>query len=179
MTREKWGVETAHGGDLMRSRLEARWATLIDTLGVRYEYEPKAIQTPVGGYLPDFYLVDFDLWVEIKPLQPDPGERQKLAALAKAVGRSAVLLSGFPVESSGGDDSCQWGGLGVVIATPDGHEAYLSVSEVLGHLDADRRQMAVSALDAASQIASSRGVWRQARRLVADVTVATSGVTVD
>lgn len=67
-------VETYHAGHLFRSRLEARWATVFDDLGIRWEYEPQGYR--VGEqrrpYLPDFYLTDLGWWVEVK------GERTRL-----------------------------------------------------------------------------------------------------
>mgnify|MGYP006296049453 CR=1 FL=1 len=169
MAREKWGVETDHGGQRMRSRLEVRWATLFESMHLRYTYEPRAIQTSVGGYLPDFYLNDLDLWLEIKPICPDSDERVKLTALAKAVERPVVLLAGFPVRDNGNATDHEWGGLTIVIATPDGRQADLSILDALKHLDPDWQQMAVVTLESASRIASPRGMWQKAEHLVANV----------
>lgn len=61
-------IETMYNGYRFRSRLEARWAVFFDTLKVRWQYEPEGFQLPSGNrYLPDFYLTDLDLWIEIKP----------------------------------------------------------------------------------------------------------------
>ena len=39
----------------------------FDAAKIRYEYEPEGYETEDGGrYLPDFYLPDFDLYVEVK-----------------------------------------------------------------------------------------------------------------
>lgn len=60
-------IETAYKGYKFRSRLEARWAVFFDTAGIKYEYESEGYETESGGrYLPDFYLPDFDLHVEVK-----------------------------------------------------------------------------------------------------------------
>jgi hypothetical protein len=50
----------------MRSRLEARWASMFDTLQWRWEYEP---DLQVGYVIPDFALVNFahPVIVECKP----------------------------------------------------------------------------------------------------------------
>lgn len=66
-------IETVYNGYRFRSRLEARWAVFFDTLGVRYDYEPEGFEFPDGDrYLPDFWLPDYEMWVEIKG--SDPGE---------------------------------------------------------------------------------------------------------
>jgi hypothetical protein len=67
-------IETTYAGCRFRSRLEARWAVFLDTLGIRWEYEPQAVElswrlnlgdAPLN-YLPDFYLPDLDTWAEVK-----------------------------------------------------------------------------------------------------------------
>ena len=50
----------------MRSRLEARWSLFFDLLAVPWEYEPEAFDLGGVRYLPDFWLPDFNMWVEIK-----------------------------------------------------------------------------------------------------------------
>ena len=68
-------IETTYNGRLYRSRLEARWAVMLDTLKVRFEYENEGYETPHGRYLPDFWLPDaYMRWhgskgvlLEIKP----------------------------------------------------------------------------------------------------------------
>ena len=47
---------TIYNGIRMRSRLEARVAAWLDSLGVIWEYEPVAFASPDGQYLPDFEL---------------------------------------------------------------------------------------------------------------------------
>lgn len=61
-------IQTHYAGCLFRSRLEARWAVFFDTLNIRWEYEPEGFEFSDGSrYLPDFYLPNEKLWVEIKP----------------------------------------------------------------------------------------------------------------
>lgn len=68
-------IETRHNGILYRSRLEARFALMFDTLRVRFEYESEGYETPFGRYLPDFWLPDVymrdrahkGVLVEVKP----------------------------------------------------------------------------------------------------------------
>jgi len=50
-------IETEYKGYKFRSRLEARWAVLLDALGVKWEYEPEGYDLGNGlCYLPDFRL---------------------------------------------------------------------------------------------------------------------------
>jgi hypothetical protein len=64
-------IETIYNGYRFRSRLEARWAVFFDALGVDYEYEPEGFELSCGRYLPDFFLKDFDVYVEVKPFRKD------------------------------------------------------------------------------------------------------------
>lgn len=60
--------DTVYNGYRFRSRLEARWAVFFDEARIHYEYEPEGFDLKNGeSYLPDFYLPDFELYVEIKP----------------------------------------------------------------------------------------------------------------
>jgi hypothetical protein len=80
-------IETHYKGYRFRSRLEARWAVFFDELHVRYTYEYEGWQLPSGYYLPDFYLPDSDLWIEVKPFR----------ASDKAVERCCELSEDKPV----------------------------------------------------------------------------------
>ena len=60
--------ETRYNRVNFRSRLEAQWAVFWDELGVKWEYEPLTFKFSDGKqYIPDFWIVDLALWVEIKP----------------------------------------------------------------------------------------------------------------
>ena len=59
-------LATAYKSYRFRSRLEARWAFFLDQLGVVWEYEPVAYDLGDVRYLPDFWLPEFKVWVEIK-----------------------------------------------------------------------------------------------------------------
>lgn len=59
-------LPTTYKGYRMRSRLEAKWSLFWDLLGIAWEYERDAFDLGGVRYLPDFWLPDFKLWVEIK-----------------------------------------------------------------------------------------------------------------
>lgn len=52
-------------GISFRSRLEARVAALFDILDWEFTYEP---DLGLSYYIPDFYLSDFDIIAEVKPI---------------------------------------------------------------------------------------------------------------
>lgn len=61
-------IETQYKGYRFRSRLEARWAVFMDALGLRWEYEVEGYDLGEQGYyLPDFWLPELELLLEIKP----------------------------------------------------------------------------------------------------------------
>lgn len=49
-------IETSYRGYRFRSRLEARWAIVLDALGIGWQYEPEGFETSAGRYLPDFRI---------------------------------------------------------------------------------------------------------------------------
>jgi hypothetical protein len=87
-------IETRYKGYRFRSRLEARWAVFFDELHIPYSYETEGWQLPAGYYLPDFYLSDADLWVEIKPFKPNHEEIERCRQLAEK--KSVLLVCGEP-----------------------------------------------------------------------------------
>jgi hypothetical protein len=60
-------IDTKYNGYKFRSRLEARWAIFFDSLSIKYEYEKEGFDLNGLKYLPDFWLSEYNCWVEIKP----------------------------------------------------------------------------------------------------------------
>lgn len=87
-------IPTAHGGVLFRSRLEARYAVLLDGIGVRWQYEAEGYNTSAGYYLPDLYLPSLNTWIEIKPEHPTTAEIERCRALAEGTTATVRLLYG-------------------------------------------------------------------------------------
>ena len=76
-------IQTEYKGYLFRSRLEARWAVFFDCLGIEWEYEPEGIVLSNGNYyLPDFYLITFHCYFEVKR-KGIRNEREGIEAIAK------------------------------------------------------------------------------------------------
>lgn len=63
-------IQTKYNGYHFRSRLEARWAVFFDTLKIPYQYELEGFDLGIAWYLPDFYLSEWGIWIEIKPTLP-------------------------------------------------------------------------------------------------------------
>jgi hypothetical protein len=67
-------IETEYKGYLFRSRLEARWAVFFDELAIDWKYEQEGYEVDGHRYLPDFWLPEEEVWVEVK------GDRDGLRA---------------------------------------------------------------------------------------------------
>ena len=60
-------IETVYKGYRFRSRLEARWAVWLDALGIKYEYEHQGYDLDGVWYLPDFWVPEWKVFIEVKP----------------------------------------------------------------------------------------------------------------
>lgn len=88
-------LPTSHSGYLFRSRLESRWAVCLESLGVQYEYERQGYDLgPAGWYLPDFWLPDYGIYLEVKGVKPTIAERYRARILARDSRKSVYILSG-------------------------------------------------------------------------------------
>ena len=98
-------IETCYKGFKFRSRLEARWAVFFDLARIKYEYEIDGYVLNNGEkYLPDFYLPDFKIYVEIKH-QPtaqeikdgiDEAWQNKCREFRSSVNSAILLVYGDP-----------------------------------------------------------------------------------
>lgn len=90
-------IETKYKGYRFRSRLEARWAVFFDHMKIKFEYEPEGYELGNGErYLPDFWLPDFHVFVEIKPEKPADIENSKASKLVHGLGKALWLVWGPP-----------------------------------------------------------------------------------
>jgi len=101
-------VPTRHLGVQYRSRTEAEWAAVLGAHCIRYEYEPIAfffgLVAPAHwrytvAYLPDFWLPERRLWLEVKPHTPNIIEYRKSALLAECTGTPVLVTTGGPSQS--------------------------------------------------------------------------------
>jgi hypothetical protein len=96
-------IETVYKGYRFRSRLEARWAVFFDALGIEWEYEKEGYDLgEAGWYLPDFWLPNEQVFVEVKPSHIPEEDLQKMPAIGKGMVKVAplVVVKGVPSASA-------------------------------------------------------------------------------
>ena len=91
-------IETVYNGYKFRSRLEARWAVFFDAAGIKYEYEPQGFELSDGTkYLPDFYLPEYDWFVEVKPNRPGAvDDLKRIFEFVRQGMNTTVILGNIP-----------------------------------------------------------------------------------
>lgn len=86
-------IETEWRGYTFRSRLEARYAVMFEEMGLDWRYEIQGFHLEDGRrYLPDFWLPELELYVEIKGVEP--GRDTEL--LLRDFGHPVILFVGLP-----------------------------------------------------------------------------------
>lgn len=87
-------IPTTYNGTNYRSRLESKFARMLDALHIRFVYEPMRVRTADrGSYMIDFFLPDQQLYVELKPKRPHVEEERKCEDMSK-MGFRVVLMYG-------------------------------------------------------------------------------------
>ncbi len=77
-------IQTDYRGILFRSKLEADYARVFDTLGVEWQYEPNGRYFGNQFYLVDFYLPRSKQWVEVKGVF-EPADVRKIVAFLEHI----------------------------------------------------------------------------------------------
>lgn len=98
-------IQTTYAGCHFRSRLEARWAVFFDRMGIHWQYEPQGYMVTDGHanpvpYLPDFWLPDIGIWVEVKGHMSDKDLITLCYAAFDDRGGLPISPSGQPVNDS-------------------------------------------------------------------------------
>lgn len=109
------GRPTVYRGILMRSRLEARVAALLDHLSIAWSYEPRAYKTLSGEYLPDFEVGRHKWLLEAKPWLgpgPDRDRQYEYIDMARRVSYEALGEDKLCVIFSNGLLMMPYGGRG-------------------------------------------------------------------
>lgn len=128
-------IETHYAGCRFRSRLEARWAVMLDAKGLPWEYEPEGFETPCGRYLPDFRVTLLQappapsrIWLEIKPqgYSLQPTDLGRWIAVSRATGMLLLVACGL-------DDM-------MIVVTPEHTYSHFGPPGFIGseHVDAGR-----------------------------------------
>lgn len=87
-------IETAYNGYKFRSRLEAKWAKFFDEMGIDYQYESEGYVIDEVRYLPDFYILPWEIVIEIKP--PNGDFRKALMLARDEFTCRVFVVSGEP-----------------------------------------------------------------------------------
>jgi hypothetical protein len=100
-------VPSWYSGIVFRSKLEADWAATLDEWRIPWQYEPETIILPSGAtYIPDFWLPDHGIWLEVKGTGVPRIEK-------------AIDLGKARACHCDGDCTCRWsGGEFVLIGHP-------------------------------------------------------------
>jgi hypothetical protein len=96
MLKTKRSIDTCYAGYKFRSRTEARWAVFLNNAGIAYEYEREGYSLPSGCYLPDFWLTDWNAWIEVKGEKPTATEIKLCEELAHHTDAICILCVGQP-----------------------------------------------------------------------------------
>jgi hypothetical protein len=91
-------IETEYAGYRFRSRQEARFAVMMDALGIGWRYEVEGLEI-VGKsqtvyYLPDFIVDATGAYIEIKGAEPTEQEFAKATMLAQATNSQVAIFWG-------------------------------------------------------------------------------------
>lgn len=90
-------IPTTLAGVQYRSRLEAKFARLLQLLNIRFVYEPmRHVRSGGGTYTIDFFLPEQQLYVELKPKRPHVEEEQRCEDMS-AQGFRVALMYGSSV----------------------------------------------------------------------------------
>ena len=93
-------LPTKFNGITFRSRTEARWAVFMDYAGIPFEYEPEGYDLgKAGWYLPDFWLLSLEMFLEIKPAHPVPGRSSPVEALCLETKKPVFQIFGSPTPT--------------------------------------------------------------------------------
>jgi hypothetical protein len=116
-------IETEYRGYRFRSRTEARYAVLFDAAGIAWQYEVEGFELGGARYLPDFYLPELKIYVEVKATQEAAAQAAKLLwQLHLATGCEVLFAIGSPtIEPPDNFFTCteQFGGRGYNVDRAD------------------------------------------------------------
>lgn len=70
------GKGTYYKNIWMRSSYEIAYAKFLDYSGIKWQYEPKAFDLGNSTYRPDFYIPEWDLYIEIKGYWRDDAKKK-------------------------------------------------------------------------------------------------------
>jgi hypothetical protein len=91
------GKITRHKDLYFRSKTEALWASIFEALDAAFDYEPETFSLSDGRlYVPDFFLRDLQVWVEVKADLPTEREIFKISQLCLKTLMPCFIFAGRP-----------------------------------------------------------------------------------
>ncbi len=91
-----YAIQTKFNAHRYRSRLEARYAVLLQVCGLPFQYEREGFELESGRYLPDFWLPTKGIWLEVKGWVATSKEKNQCQCLADDTDRRVVMAFGDP-----------------------------------------------------------------------------------
>lgn len=91
------GYPAQYNGEFFDSQTEAAWAAYFDAAGIEWEREPETFELAPGFvYTPDFYVGQWDSYMEVKNGNASLDTCKKLQILSGKLGRASILANGKP-----------------------------------------------------------------------------------
>ena len=82
-----------HAGVWMRClNSEGEFARQLDEAQIKWVYEPRRYKTSLGSYLPDFFLTEFNIYVDVKGTRPRPASFAKMDAFRREHGKCLIVV---------------------------------------------------------------------------------------
>jgi hypothetical protein len=95
-----------YNGNIHKSFTEIQWAYIFQQLGIQYLYEPRLYEFIDGSkYKPDFYLPDFDFFIETKCGNLDMKAVHKASNLSRHTGKVVYIFDGIQTNKQAQDQS--------------------------------------------------------------------------
>ncbi len=88
----RYGKPTIYKSIWMRSGVEARTAKLCDAVGLKWVYPVKRFNLGITTYQPDFYLPEFDIYLEVKWGLDDFGSNLWKVDLLRQQGKKVIIV---------------------------------------------------------------------------------------
>lgn len=94
-------------GEVFKSRIEVQWAFVYNQLGIRYQYEPQPpyIFEDNTQYTPDFYLPDYNCFIETKRDNVTLKAIHKAVKLSQHTGCLVYIFDGIQTTRWAQDNS--------------------------------------------------------------------------
>ena len=90
------GKPTKYSGVQFRSRTESKYCMLFNMFDEPWTYESKRFNLPSGSYLPDFFLFNWNMWIEIKGPYPTIQEQILCQELHLVTKQAVAIAYGWP-----------------------------------------------------------------------------------